>query len=137
MWNSYVGWPNQSKIGDYYDMISDELGAKIAYAATFNGEQDVYFLRLAIDCNNNGLHDGDDIASGRSPDVNNNGIPDECECVGDLDLDGDTDLADLGILLADWGCTTPPGPCGGDLNGDGHTDLTDLAILLADFGCTP
>ena len=27
-------------------------------------------------------------------------------CVGDLDGDGDTDLADLGILLADFGCGT-------------------------------
>ena len=25
-------------------------------------------------------------------------------CPGDLDGDGDTDHADLGILLADWGC---------------------------------
>jgi hypothetical protein len=25
-------------------------------------------------------------------------------CPGDLDNDGDTDLADLGILLADFGC---------------------------------
>jgi hypothetical protein len=58
-------------------------------------------------------------------------------CVGDLNGDGSTDLTDLGILLADFGCTTPPGPCGGDLNGDGNTDLTDLGILLADFGCTP
>ena len=58
-------------------------------------------------------------------------------CVGDLDGDGDTDLADLGILLGDFGCTTPPGPCVGDLNGDGDTDLTDLGILLADFGCAP
>ena len=57
-------------------------------------------------------------------------------CVGDLDGDGDTDLADLGILLADFGCA-PPGPCDGDLDGDGDTDLADLGILLADFGCTP
>ena len=28
-------------------------------------------------------------------------------CAGDLDGDGDTDLADLGILLADFGCTSP------------------------------
>ena len=27
-------------------------------------------------------------------------------CEGDLDGDGDTDQADLGILLADWGCGT-------------------------------
>ncbi len=83
MFDSHVGWPRQNKIGDYYDMVSDPLGAHLAYAATFNNEQDVYYLRIAIDCNNNGLHDGDDIASGRSKDVNGNGIPDECEgCVG-------------------------------------------------------
>ena len=57
-------------------------------------------------------------------------------CAGDLDGDGDTDLADLGILLADFGCAAP-GPCAGDLDGDGDTDLADLGILLADFGCTP
>jgi hypothetical protein len=61
----------------------------------------------------------------------------ECEdegCVGDLDGDGDTDQADLGILLADWGCTSD---CVGDLDGDGDTDQADLGILLADWGCTP
>ena len=57
-------------------------------------------------------------------------------CPGDLNGDGRTDLADLGILLADFGCTAP-GPCAGDLDGDGDTDLADLGILLADFGCTP
>ena len=57
-------------------------------------------------------------------------------CLGDLDGDGDTDLADLGILLADFGCMPPPN-CVGDLDGDGDTDLADLGILLADFGCEP
>ena len=33
----------QSKLGDYYDMKSDNGGADVAYAATFNGEQDVYY----------------------------------------------------------------------------------------------
>jgi len=55
------------------------------------------------------------------------------ECVGDLDGDGRTDQADLGILLADWGCTG--GDCPGDLDGDGATDQADLGILLADWGC--
>jgi hypothetical protein len=57
-------------------------------------------------------------------------------CPGDLNGDGRTDLADLGILLADFGCV-PPGPCVGDLNNDGRTDLADLGILLSDFGCGP
>ena len=43
----HLGWPNQNKIGDYYHMVSDDTGANLAYSATFNGEQDVYFLRLS------------------------------------------------------------------------------------------
>lgn len=42
----YVSWPNQDKLGDGYGMVSDNAGAFIAYAATFNAGQDVYFLRV-------------------------------------------------------------------------------------------
>ncbi|MCH7904481.1 MAG: hypothetical protein IH944_07935 [Armatimonadetes bacterium] len=45
-WNSHIGWPNQNKIGDYYDMVSDDTGSGLAYSATFNGEQDVYYMRI-------------------------------------------------------------------------------------------
>jgi hypothetical protein len=48
---------------------------------------------------------------------------------GDLDGDGDVDLADLGILLASYEIDD-----GGDLDGDGDTDTADLGVLLADFG---
>ncbi len=44
--DSHVGFPNQNKIGDYLDVHSDEFGADVAYAATFNGEQDVWYLRI-------------------------------------------------------------------------------------------
>jgi hypothetical protein len=81
-WNSHVGWPNQDKIGDYYGMISDRVGAHIAWAATFNGEQDVYYLRVGdYDCNVNGVADSLDIALGGSSDNDLNGIPDECESI--------------------------------------------------------
>ena len=46
MFDSHLGWPRQEKLGDYYDMISDHGGAHVAFAATFNGEQDVYYLRI-------------------------------------------------------------------------------------------
>jgi hypothetical protein len=46
-WRSTVGFPNQSKIGDYYHMVSDNTGADLAWAATFNNEQDVYYVRLS------------------------------------------------------------------------------------------
>jgi hypothetical protein len=85
MWDSHEGWPNQDKIGDYYDMVSDRVGADLAWAATFNGEQDVYYLRIGdYDCNQNGVGDSTDIAEGHSPDDNGNGIPDECEGTSDV-----------------------------------------------------
>jgi hypothetical protein len=78
VFNSHIGWPQQKKIGDYYHMISQDDCANLAYAATFNHEQDIYFLRLG-DCNNNGIHDSTDITEGISADSNNNSVPDECE----------------------------------------------------------
>jgi len=43
----HVGWPQQNKMGDYYHMVSDNNGASLAWAATFNGEQDVYYSYIA------------------------------------------------------------------------------------------
>jgi len=81
VFDSHVGRPQQPKLGDYYDMISNELGAYVAYAATFNGEQDIYFQRVLLDCNGNGVHDGDDILAGVSEDRNGNLVPDECDTI--------------------------------------------------------
>jgi hypothetical protein len=44
--NSLLGWPMQNKIGDYMQIVSLDDAACIAYSATFNQEQDVYFLRI-------------------------------------------------------------------------------------------
>jgi hypothetical protein len=44
--NPFVGYPNQSKIGDYITVISDDASANVAYAATFNGEEDVFYVRI-------------------------------------------------------------------------------------------
>ena len=41
-----IGWPQQNKIGDYFDMVSDETSAHLAWAGTFNGEQDVYYSTI-------------------------------------------------------------------------------------------
>src|SRR4029079_16643023 len=46
VWHSMIGFPNQSKIGDYYHMVSDNQGADLAWAATFHGGEDVYYLRI-------------------------------------------------------------------------------------------
>lgn len=61
-------------------------------------------------------------------------------CPGDLDGDAEVTQSDLGILLADYGCTGPPpvppnpGDCRGDADGDGDTDQSDLGLLLSRYG---
>ena len=61
-------------MGDYYEMVSDRTGADVAWAATFNGEQDVYYLRIGDrDCNGNAI--GDSIET----DTDQDGIIDDCD----------------------------------------------------------
>lgn len=43
LFDPHVGYPQQDKMGDYFDMISENDGAHLAWAGTFNGEQDVYY----------------------------------------------------------------------------------------------
>jgi hypothetical protein len=81
-----IGWPNQNKIGDYYDMVSDNGGANLAYAATFNGEQDVYFVRISTGT-----------------------------CLGDVDGSGTVDFDDVLRILSAWGpCESCPEDLNGD-----------------------
>ncbi len=54
-------------------------------------------------------------------------------CPGDIDSDGDTDLSDLGVVLANFGLTGQD-PDDGDTDGDGDVDLSDLGVVLANFG---
>jgi hypothetical protein len=89
----HLGWPNQEKLGDYYGMVSDRVGADVAYAATFLGEQNVYYLRIGDrDCNDNGVGDAADISTGFDTDLDGSGIPDRCEA--DSDGDGAVDALD-------------------------------------------
>jgi hypothetical protein len=88
---------------------------------------------LFNDCNCNNVPDADDIAAGTSPDVNGNGIPDECDpsCPADLSGDGMVGIVDFLFLLGAWG--TPDG----DIDGDGDTGISDFLDLLAAWGPCP
>ncbi|MFG0293883.1 MAG: hypothetical protein ACF8MJ_12130 [Phycisphaerales bacterium JB050] len=57
-------------------------------------------------------------------------IPTSPSCPGDVTGDGETDLADLNLVLANFGQTTSEG----DTNNDGVVDLADLNAVLANFG---
>ena len=45
-YNHTLGYPSQNKMGDYYDMVSDNTGVDVAFCATFTGGQDVYYMRI-------------------------------------------------------------------------------------------
>lgn len=158
--NSTIGQPSQNKIGDYYDIESDDLGASVIMAATFTGGQDVYYIRIgAEDCDRNGRDDAVDIAFGFDPDCNGNGVPDSCDiasgfstdfnhdgrpdgciagCPGDFNLDGFVEDADFVMFSYSYDlllCTDPamPPACRADLNADGFVDDADFSIFAAAY----
>ncbi len=129
VWDSWIGWPNQQKIGDYYDIASDDLGCYVVYSATYNGEQNVYVARIGpYDCNHNGVDDAIDISAHTSRDCNANGIPDECEiAAGTLADTNHNGIADI--------C-----PCPADFNGDTAVDFFDYDAFVVCFqggACPP
>ena len=88
------------------------------------------------DCNDN---DGDmfpgapSTQEGIDNDCNGTVDPDEevPPCMGDFNNDGQRNVADLLMLLGDYGCSVG---CGADMNGDGAVNATDQLSFLAVFG---
>jgi hypothetical protein len=95
----------------------------------------IYAGLAGIDCNGNQSPDSCEIFNGDSEDLNDNGILDECEAVGDLNGDGTVGIVDFLMLLAVWGpCGDPcPPSCGGDLNGNCAVGGFDFVELLANW----
>lgn len=68
-WNDYeiiseqfdptIGYPSQNKMGDYFDMKSDNDFAHLAWCNTLNGGQDVYYTRISPE----GILDVNDITA--------------------------------------------------------------------------
>jgi hypothetical protein len=92
-----------------------------------------------FDCDGSGTGDLMQIATGELSDLDGNRVPDTCECLGDLYVDGFVNGADLGALLAYWGPVTgTPASQTADINRDGVVNGSDLGILLAGWGaCAP
>ncbi len=98
----HLGWPQQNKIGDYNDLTSMNAGVDLIYCATFNGEQDVYFLRIPhetcpLDLNGDGEVSETDWRS--AAEAWGTSGP------GDIDDSGLVDLRDLIAIL------NSQGPC--------------------------
>lgn len=86
------------------------------------------------DCNGNGEDDAIDIAMEDSADVNNNGIPDECEqCPADFDGDGFVSGVDFDLYVNAF----ESGDAAADFDGDGFVSGIDFDLFVAAFekGC--
>ena len=57
--------------------------------------------------------------------------PASCYCLTDLSENGLTEVQDLLLLLADFGCLVG---CEGDVNGDGASNVEDVLAVLSAFG---
>jgi hypothetical protein len=73
-----IGYPSQNKIGDYYDIVSNNFGANVVFSATFNGGQDMYYMRITAvpgDWNGDGKVDAADYVKWRKDPAGNGGNP--------------------------------------------------------------
>lgn len=66
----------------------------------------------------------------QTPDLSDCPTVDPCAPCADVTGDNTVDLADLNLVLANFGSVTSDG----DATGDGNVDLADLNLILANFG---
>ncbi len=70
--------------------------------------------------------------TGRWEDLGSNNV---CDCLGDLNLDGVVNGADIALLLSVANTTTGCGNnCSADLNGDGLVNGADIGLMLSAWG---
>lgn len=126
-------------VGNITSFGEDNTGE--LYVVTSNGATGIGEVRriapassAIVDCNSNGRQDACDISTGASRDLNNNGVPDECEpCISDIDGNPGSDFGDF---LYFFNCFDQSLACA-DIDGIEGTDFGDfLAFFNAfDAGC--
>ena len=138
---SYTDWERNQPDGDEGYLAMYSLGTSVVWGDYPSDDSDIccFLVEWSADCNNDGIVDYGQILQGQLADANADGIPDICQaptCVdADLFRDFNVDGADLGILLAQWGPSTPLTVS--DIDGDGVVNGADLGILLSFWGTCP
>ncbi len=85
-------------------------------------------LDIAVDCNYEQAFNQNDLFVW----LNETPLPTPCEC--DVNEDNVVDLADLNLVLANFGSFVDPLGSDGDANMDGKVNLADLNLVLGNFG---
>ncbi len=128
---SYAPWTG----GQPDDQGGEDVLIFYGYGSVWNdypiGAYLRYWIEYDADCNNDGVVDFGQIRAGALPDVNLNNIPDGCECLADIFVDGQVNGADLGVVLSQWGLGAG---VAGDINRDGIVNGADLTIVLGSWG---
>ncbi len=98
------------------------------------------FELLPIDCNNNGVPDAEDIASGIAQDCNANQIPDSCDLASGASQDCNGNLIPDSCELGGGGDSDSDGKLDaceralGDFDLNGLIDGLDMALILSAWG---
>jgi len=114
--------------------VADECDPDSDGDGVADGKDNCYLYNPdQADCNENGIGDVCDIADGVSEDINGNEIPDECDCLADVVVDGEVNINDVLVTISSWGTSGPLG----DVNYDGIVDVEDLLIVISAWGPCP
>jgi hypothetical protein len=70
-------------------------------------------------------------------DYNRNGVPDDCDCLFDVNFDGIVDVTDFVLALMNHGLVCQALPCIGDVDGNGMVDEEDYMLILNNQGPCP
>lgn len=87
---------------------------------------------LLEDCDGSGTLDLIELLDGTLPDADVNGVPDPCQCPGDITGNLVIDVEDLLLVIGSWGTCAPP--CPADTNLDGMVTVEDLLQVILDWG---
>jgi formylglycine-generating enzyme required for sulfatase activity len=88
------------------------------------------------DCNGDGESDYGQIYAQELEDIDGDWVPDTCECLGEVIVDGRVDGMDLAGVLGQWGSSGDES-ASADINGDGLVEGKDLALVLSAWGECP
>ena len=96
-----------------------------------------WIIEWSADCNSDGLVDFGQLLDGTLLDLDNDGVPDECQCIEDFILnDGIVNFSEILAILNAWGSCSEP--CPQDVNVDGIVGFQDLLQILNAWGpCDP
>ncbi|MEZ6017895.1 MAG: hypothetical protein R3F49_22515 [Planctomycetota bacterium] len=126
-------------------IAAESLGLQTSRGQFFEAGDDLDALDMRDDteepfkdCNENGVEDGLEVSSGSSPDIDGNGVPDECESAGEAFCDCDTaaEAACGNISVTGRGCVNNTG-VGARLIGTGTSSVATDALKLTASSMTP